>query len=83
MNIEQKLCEVKIFQLQSVSNAIQCIDRRFAFKNSRISCLALIFNFKNPSTTVLYAKKSVAGGEILRDIYLFFTAIDTNPWLSG
>ena len=64
MSIEQKLCEVKIFQLQSMLNAIRCIDQRFAFKNSRISCLALIFNLKNQSTTVLYAKKSVAGGEI-------------------
>ena len=43
-----------------MSNAIRCIDQRFAFKNSRISCLALIFKLKNPSTTVLYAKKSVA-----------------------
>ena len=55
-----------------MSNAIRCIDQRFAFKNSRISCLALIFNLKNPSTTVLYAKKSVAGGEIWRVIYRFF-----------
>ena len=62
MSIEQKLCEVKIFQLQSMSNAIRCIDQRFAFKNSRISCLALIFNLNNLRTTVLYAKKSVAGG---------------------
>ena len=44
MSIEQKVCEVNIFQLQSMSNAIRCIDQRFAFKNSRISCLALIFN---------------------------------------
>ena len=41
----------------SMSNAIRRIDQRFAFKNSRITCLALIFNLKNPSTTVLYAKK--------------------------
>ena len=34
MRVEQKLCEVKIFQLQSMSNAIRCIDQRFAFKNS-------------------------------------------------
>ena len=34
MSIEQKLCEVKIFQLQSMSNAIRCINQRFAFKNS-------------------------------------------------
>ena len=47
----------KIFQLQSMSNAIRCINQRFAFKNSRISCLALIFKLKNTSTTVLYAKK--------------------------
>ena len=85
MSIEQKLCEVKIFQLQSMSNAIRCIDQRFAFKNSRISCLALIFNLKNPSTTVMYAKKLVAGGEIGRVIYRFFRAlaINMNQWLSG
>ena len=86
MSIEQKLCKVKIFQLQSMSNAIRCIDQRFAFKNSRISCLALIFNLKNPSKTVLYrlhAKKSVAAGEILRVIYRVFRPIDTNQWLSG
>ena len=65
-----------------MSNAIRCIDQRFAFKNSRISCLALIFNLKNPSTTVLYAKKSVAGGEIRRVIYYFFQVIDTNLRLS-
>ena len=39
------------------------------------SCLALIFNLKNPSTTVLYAKKSVAGGEIRRVIYRFFSLV--------
>ena len=55
-----------------MSNAIRCIDQRFAFKNSRISRLALIFNLKNPSTTILYAKKSVAGGEIRLVIYHFF-----------
>ena len=83
MSIEQKLCEVKIFQLQSMSNAIRCIDQRFAFENSRISCLALIFNLTNPSTTVLYAKKLVAGGEIRRVIFCFFQAVDTNQRLSG
>ena len=66
-----------------MSNAIRCINQRFAFKNSRISCLALIFKLKNPSTTVMYAKKSVAGGEIWRDIYRFFWAIDTKQRLSG
>ena len=66
MSNEQKLCEVKIFQLQSMSNAIRCIDQRFALKNSRISCLALIFNLNNRRTTILYTKISVAGGEIRR-----------------
>ena len=56
MNIEQKLCKVKIFQLQSMLDAIRCIDQRFALKNSRISCLALIINLNNPRTIVLYAK---------------------------
>ena len=32
------------FQLQSMSNAMRCIDQRFAYKSSGISCLALIFN---------------------------------------
>ena len=57
MSIEQKLYKVKIFQLQSMSNAIRCIDQRFVFKNSGISCLALIFNSNNPRTTILYATK--------------------------
>ena len=33
--------------------------------------------------TVLYAKKSAAGGEIRQVIYCFFLVIDTNPWLGG
>ena len=32
-----------------MSNAIRCIDQRFAFKNSRILCLVLTFKLKNPS----------------------------------
>ena len=60
-------------------NAIRCIYQRFAFKNSRISCLALIINVKNPSSAVLYAKKLVAGGEIQQLMYLFFKElIQTN-----
>ena len=48
MSIEQKLCEVKIFQPQSMMlNAIRCIDQRSEFKNSCISCLALIFCLNN------------------------------------
>ena len=64
MSIEQKLCKVRTFQLQSMSNVTRCIDQRFEFKNSCISCLALIFKLKNHSTTVLHAKKLFAGGEI-------------------
>ena len=36
MSNEQKLCEVKIFQLKSMSNVIRCIDQRFVFKKSGI-----------------------------------------------
>ena len=68
--IEQKLCKVKIFQLQSTLNvSIKGLCSRI-LKNSRISCLAFIFKLKNP--TVLYCKKLVAGGEIRRVIYHFF-----------
>ena len=28
------MCKEKIFQLQSILNAMICIDKRFAFKNS-------------------------------------------------
>ena len=54
----------EIFQLQSMLNVIKCIDQRFAFKNSGISCLALIFNLNNLRTTILYA--GVAGCKIQR-----------------
>ena len=56
MSIEQKMCEVK---LKPISNAIRCSDQRFAFKNSRIACLALIFNLSNLRTTILHAKKQL------------------------
>ena len=41
-------------------NVIRCIDQRFVFKNSGISCLAWIFNLNNPRSTILYAKKLFA-----------------------
>ena len=47
ISIEPKLCEEKVFQLQSKLNAIICIYERFAVKNSGISCLALIFNLSS------------------------------------
>ena len=37
-------------------NAITCIDKRFAVKNSGISCLALIFYLSNPRMTILHAE---------------------------
>ena len=63
MSIEQKLYEVKIFQLpihvdcDKINQSKVCND--FAFKNSHISCLALVFNLKNQSMTVLYAKNQL------------------------
>ena len=83
VSIKQNLCKLKIFPLQSMWNAIRCIDQRFAFKNSGISCLAMIFNLNNQKTTVWCAKKSVAVGEILRVMYQFFPDINTNQRLSG
>ena len=73
MSLEQKLCQVKIFQIQPISNAIWCIDQKFAFKNSCISCLALIFNLNIPRMTILYA--GIAGCKIQHT--------DMNLWLSG
>ena len=63
MSIEQKLCEVKMFQLQSMSNAITCINKRLAVENYGASCQALIFNLSNLRTTILMAKNKfkVAG----------------------
>ena len=40
-----------------MSNAIRCINQRFAFKNSGIACLALIFNLSYPRSTIVHAKK--------------------------
>ena len=56
VRIEQKLCEVKIFQLQSMPNARRYTDKRFPVEDSGISCLALIFNLSNPRTTIQHAK---------------------------
>ena len=56
-NIWGKKFNHKIFQLQSMLNAIRCIDQRFAFKNSGILRLALIFDLSNQRTTILHSKK--------------------------
>ena len=54
---EQNLCKDIIFQLQSMSNAIICVDKSFVGKNSGIVRLALIFNFRNQRMTILHAKR--------------------------
>ena len=72
----------KIVQSENISTPIyvecdkiiillRCIDQRFAFKNSGISCLALMFNLSYQRMTILHAKKGVAGCETLQFIYLF------------
>ena len=60
-----------------MSNAIRWIDPRFPFKNSRISCLALIFNLNNSRTTVLYAKNRLQVAKY-DESYIVFPEIDTN-----
>ena len=61
MSNKQKLCKVKIFELQTMS-----IDERFAVKNSVISCLALILNLSNdqqPKNENHECKKLVQGSK--------------------
>ena len=68
MSIEQKLCEMKLFQLQSMPNAIGCMDQRFAIKNSCRSCLALIIVDIQPGLSENdnpARKKAFPGCEIL------------------
>ena len=49
MSIEQKMCEEKKIQPQSMSNVIMCVDQRLrlAVKNSGVSCMASIFYLSN------------------------------------
>ena len=65
-------------------NAIRCIDHRFAFKNSGIAFLALIFNLSYLRSTILHPKKQCETVQVIwRFIYRFFRAIVMNQWLSG
>ena len=75
MSNEQKLCEMKILQLQSMSNAMRCIDQRFAFKNSVISFLALIFNLSNLRTTILLWKKRFPVAKHVKLYTIFFCSL--------
>ena len=52
---KQKMCEEKIFQLQSMQNAKISVDQRFAVKNSGTSCLALIFDLNNTKMNIQQA----------------------------
>ena len=79
MRIEQKLCKEKIvFQFQSMSNAIGCMDKRFAVENSGISCLALIFKSSNPTMTILHANQSVP---VCNMLPVRYRCLRSNSWL--
>ena len=53
-------------------NAIKCIDQRFAFKISGISCLALIFNLSNLRTTILHSKNLLQVAKHVKLYTIFF-----------
>ena len=63
-----------------MSNSIRCIDQRFAFKNSGISCLALISNLKNPNTKVLNAKNWLQVAKYDESYTVFFEQL---IWTNG
>ena len=66
-----------------MSNAIRCIDHRFAFKNYAIACLALIFNLSYLRSTILHPKKQCETVQVIwRFIYCFFRIlIRTYGWV--
>ena len=88
MSNEQKLCEVKIFQLQSMSNAIKCIDlhsrilnsERFALKNSDIALTIVLSNQRGTILLLISARKKAIAGN-LQVTYHFFLQIYTNHGL--
>ena len=83
MSMEQKLCKVKIFQLQSMSNAIKYRSKVCVQEFSYImSGLDIQLSEKSEYDSPV-RKKLVAGGEIRRIIYCFFQDVDTSLWFSG
>ena len=72
MSNEQKFVQSETFQLKSMLNAKRCIDQRFVVKNSRISCLALIFNLSNLRTTILHSKKRLPVAKQEKSYTVFF-----------
>ena len=49
-----------------MSNAIRCINHSFAFKNSDIYCLALIFNLSYLRLTIQHPKKAKKGEKLFK-----------------
>ena len=47
-----------VLKLQSMSNAIKCVNQRFAVKNSGISCLTSVFDLINLKIKILQVKNS-------------------------
>ena len=58
--------QVKLFQLQSVSNAMRCINQRFAFKNSGFGVPGLDVKPELSQIDNLASKKAVAGCQTLQ-----------------
>ena len=75
----------KIVQSENISTPIyvECYNiyrwKVFVFKNSSISCLALIFNLNNQRLTVLYAKKIGCRWLNMKCQILFFSSSWYNP----
>ena len=47
VRIMQKMCKKKIFQLQSMSSAVMCVDQSCVVKNIGASCLTSLFDYSN------------------------------------
>ena len=68
----QKTCGEKIFQHQSMSNAMTCFDQRFAVKNSGVYSLASLFDSSNPNIKIPASKQLVQVCKVWPIMYLFF-----------
>ena len=55
------MCEEKIFQLQSMSDAIIDVNQYLDAKNSGASCLTLIFGLRNPTLKTQLVKNCKTG----------------------
>ena len=59
-----------------MSNTIRCIDHRFAFKNSGVACLALIFNLSYLRSTILHPKNAVRNSSSNMTIHITFFSVN-------